>query len=240
LYIENKEYTYFIKKPKIKISLMCKYIYLSEEERLRMSESKLEYLIEKYNYNGCYVYSKDSYLYVSNNVIIKRKIDIQDPIKFLVWYIKFYDETTQLPIDIIDWMKYGYNVRDINGIINKKNIIKGIVLRFNGIDKDAVLEQNYYNNVVQYKTNIASMEEGEFIYTFSLYPKMYQPTGTCDFSMLADIEMIITLSNEVSQLIINNPNIKMKTEMWGVSYNTFRCMSGMGGLGFYQSTKTIF
>ena len=51
--------SYISGTPKVNYEILCQYIYLDEEERDRMSKSKLEYLIEKYDYTGLELISQN-------------------------------------------------------------------------------------------------------------------------------------------------------------------------------------
>lgn len=244
LLIIPNDFAYLIKTPILKFSLMARYTYLEEDERKKMAESKLEYLIEKYNYNGLVVFSKDNFtisrLTGTPLVVTKIKINLQDPVKFFVWYIKIYNESTEFTIDNINWVQFGFNVRNFNGdVITINDIISTMSLQFNGTNRQISLDPNYYNYVVPYACGSATLNQAIFMYSFGLYPLILQPSGAVNLSEIAEAQITIILSNKISQLLINNPNLKVKTELWGLSYNTFRVFSGMGGLGFMKSIKSV-
>jgi hypothetical protein len=92
LYLEKDSYIYGT--PKVKYSLLCQYVYLDEDERWRFANSKLEYLIEKYNYNGKNIISKNTSF--SNEIETEQTLvvtnEIEDDVvtyalKNLVYYL---------------------------------------------------------------------------------------------------------------------------------------------------------
>ena len=58
------------------------------------------------------------------------------------------------------------------------------------------------------------------MYSFALKPEEYQPSGTCNFSMIDNAVFEITPGNSGSLYV------------FGVNYNILRIMSGMGALAY--------
>jgi len=114
----------------------------------------------------------------------------------------------------------------INGKINESNRpyqtkspINNTVLRLNGqkrFDEDSGLTQ--LKNFYRYK-NIP--ENGMHTYPFCLYPNEYQPSGSCNFSVLGDTYFELDLDNGAYNI-----------EIIARNYNLLRIMSGQAGLGF--------
>jgi hypothetical protein len=93
------------------------------------------------------------------------------------------------------------------------------VLRLNGqkrFDEDSGLTQ--LKNFYRYK-NIP--ENGMHTYPFCLYPNEYQPSGSCNFSVLGDTYFELDLDNGAYNI-----------EIIARNYNLLRIMSGQAGLGF--------
>ena len=59
------------------------------------------------------------------------------------------------------------------------------------------------------------------VYSFSLNPEEYQPSGTCNFSRIDEAEFIVEGSTQSNA-----------SRIFAVNYNILRIMSGMGGLGY--------
>lgn len=237
--------TYFSKIPKLKLSILGQYIYLAEEERIRISQSKLEYLIEDFNSNGAVYFDRTS-LDINNdttleelNYILNPTIDlrlrIEDPIKYLIWTIKIYDKTTLTDLDKINWTTYGYNVRvnDNIKIIDPMILSQGI--KFNDDYREQPHLEKYFTNLIPYKTQISnSLSRGQYMYSFSLYPLMYQPSGAANFSEIDTVRITIRLINEVILELLKDKNIIVEINAWGLSYNILRVLSGMAGKAFFK------
>jgi hypothetical protein len=63
-----------------------------------------------------------------------------------------------------------------------------------------------------------------YMYSFALNPEEHQPSGTCNFSRLDNAHLSFNQLNDTNQ----NQNINV----YVVSYNVLRIMSGMGGLAY--------
>jgi len=248
LYIDPD--SHFVKQPKLKCGFLCQYMFLEDDERIRMANSKLEYLIERYNYAGLHTFSSKSFnayqgviIGGTNNTIIDGfnpiatiNIKIFDPIKYLIWYIKFYDESTASSIDIINWNTYGYNVRNNDGIMESVNpILQSIELKMGGVQRESPKDEFYFTYVVPDAKNLSSLNIGEYVYSYALHPLILQPSGAANYSEIPDCSAILTFTDTIINKLQNNLNLKIKVEMWGCAYNTLRFISGMAGLTFVKT-----
>lgn len=245
LYLENG--TELSKVPQVKYSILAQYVYLEPKERMRMAEARLEYLIEKYNYNGVNYIDKTSRDIMVNNPEIYNqeripitfgiKININDPIKYFIWYMKAFNTKTEHPVDIIDWTRNGFHIRNYNGnFINYPTgkFVSGMKFTIFGVDREHYHAENYYTYIVPYSRNCQSISSGEYMYSFALYPMLLQPSGTANYSETEDSYMHINFTNQVEDMIMADPNIRIKYEMWGMSINILRIISGMGALLFVK------
>ncbi len=137
-------------------------------------------------------------------------------------------------MDTIDWNTYGYNVRDSNNnLIHIYPIVSKMKLKMFGIDREASREESYFTNLVPHKCNGNSLDEGEYMYSFSLYPFINQPSGAANFTEIPDSVILINLTKHIIQKLIMNKNLNAKIEVWGRELCILRVMSGMAGLAFY-------
>ena len=247
LYIEPD--SDFKRIPKLKCGIMARYIYVDDDERKLIADTKMEYLVEKFNYSGNKTFSSNNLFSVGANLITLTNnsidltnltataifdIKVNDPIKYFVWYVKFFDKTTQQPIDILEWCNFGYcNVRnaDLTPQIIKK-IIKTIELKMNGVTREIAHPEEHYTHLIPYEKMMGSLENGEYVYSFALYPLLLQPSGSANYSEISDSSLIITFTKEIEDLFKSNNNLEMKMELWGRGYNILRCISGMAGFVF--------
>jgi hypothetical protein len=257
--------SYYTKIPKLKTKLFAQYIFLDEEDRHRLSQSKLEYLIESYNYSGSKIYSSKNLLskvdaqilsknkdYTVQDIskdkqltpAVKYNIYLNDPIKYLVWYARIIDKTTQRPLDMLDWNKFGYRARDPNGnvgIIDSSGnlselttIFSSISIQMNGSNREDPKNEDYYTHVVPYGRSIPSLDSGEYFYSFALYPTLLQPSGSANYSELTDSSITMILTDDVLKLLQMYPTIELQVELWGCANKILRVMSGFGALAFYK------
>jgi len=106
-------------------------------------------------------------------------------------------------------------------------IIDSIKISINSNDLFVSLPYNYFNYVIPVEKFKNSIQEGYYVYTFSLYPSDDQYSGHLNFTHFDDVVFDIT-SNEL--VVKNNEPYFMKTIL--KEYNILRIMSGLGSLGW--------
>lgn len=223
--------SYIEKEPRVKCSLITDYVYLEKEERLRIANSKLEFLVDKYNYGGKFIYK---YSNIINN-IIHTKLYMHDPTKFILWRMKIKNN------DIINWNKNQYEITNIkqynfyNQFTNTHfisyypyqvsiPILKKTKINFNGNvrqEGDAM----YFNSVQPYQCGLGCLDKEEYLYSFSLFPRLHQPSGAANLTMIEELSM----DHELTIDIINEmqtKNLELEIEYWSLSYQVLRVMSG--------------
>jgi hypothetical protein len=224
-------YSYIEKEPKVKCSFIVDYVYLEQEERLRIAASKLEFLVEKYNYGGIHTYKYNKII----NKTINTKLYFRDPTKFILWRVKIKN------IDKLNWNKNGYEVIDYK-VANYRNettntdfvtyypYIRKIPLvaktrfNFNGNLRQEG-DYNYFNCVVPYECGLGALSDGEGLYSFSLFPRLYQPSGTANLSVIEDLSVDHVLTDEIISMM-ETYNLELEIEYWSMTYQVMRVMSG--------------
>lgn len=247
---------YYTQIPKLKTKLFAQYIYIDEEERPRMAQSKLEYLIESYNYSGLKIYSGNNLIskndaqiisknkeYVVTDLqkekqispIIKYDVYLNDPIKYFIWYVKITDKTKENRLDMLDWNKFGYRVRNAQGeLVEFSTIFSSISIEMNGTNREEPKNEYYYTYVSPYGRSISGINTGEYFYSFALYPSLLQPSGSANYSELTNSSIVLVLTKQIADILSNNPNIEIQMELWGCAYKILRVFSGFGALAFYK------
>ncbi len=224
-------YSYVEKEPKVKCSFIVDYVYLEQEERLRIAASKLEFLVEKYNYGGIHSYKYNKII----NKTINTKLYFSDPTKFILWRVKIKNT------DILNWNKNGYEILNYN-VANYRNettntdfvtyfpFVKKIPLivktrfNFNGNLRQEG-DYNYFNSVVPYECGLGALDDGEGLYSFSLFPRLYQPSGTANLSVIEDLSVDHVLTDEIISMM-ETYNLELEIEYWSMTYQVMRVMSG--------------
>jgi hypothetical protein len=154
-------------------------------------------------------------LYINRNEAYTNK-DIQDLLN--VWE---YRDVSDIPLVNINNHKF-YD----------PNIIESIEIKFNGNTRLDLKNTDYFEKVQPYVHHSRSPKKGILIYSFSIEPDKYQPSGSCNFSHIKKVEFIMKYKNPVEFDSGVYKNVKYNTDMYFVSYNVLQIMGGMGGLMF--------
>jgi hypothetical protein len=190
--------------------LYVDYIFLDNQERLKFAKSNHEYLIEYLQYDN------EKSLINNNNKI---KILYTDPTKALFFVTQFnYIKTSPL--------KNPFNYTDSYDKVIGKNIVTQIQFLLNGKDRITPRESQYYSYVQNYQYFENTPNEGINVYSFANDVNEYQPSGSCNFSKIEDISMVLTVNKSVNY---NNPAV---ARIYALSYNVLRILSGVAGLSF--------
>lgn len=230
----NVENINLIKQPKLKCSVMAQYIYLDDEERVRTAKSKLEYLIERFTYNGDYII--DQSVFLSNTQTFEMRFFLKDSIKYIIWTTKFYEKnptTLNQYYESYYWNDYSFNTHSTPSFIIN-NFYDQIKIKFNGRDREAYKEEIFYKYVQSADRYGSSINNGNYMYNFGLIPDVIQPSGTANFSQLDDSVLVCDLDDDIYN-VINMGNVYGIVKLWGRGYNILRIMSGLAGLAFTYS-----
>ena len=198
--------------PSIETSfLLANYVYLDNKERWEFIHKDLEYLIplvdiipEKkiYSTNGAY------------------KIDlINNPTKIIYWrgqLLSNYESN-----DIFNYTSYPVDP-NLNELISNVNIV------INSINREEEKEHKFYRQIQIYKNHMSSCQDGIMLYSFSLFPNEYQPSGSLNFNRIDDAYLQLKLNK-----IVNYQN-PVLIKAYGVHLNVFRIIDGLGSLVFFN------
>jgi len=160
-------------------NILADYIYLDNNERKRFAQSGHEYLIDT-NQNS-----------ITENVNTN-DFDIvfdqfKNQCKELVWV------TTQ---DCLTNNKNGSTKCQWYNYTNDgKNPITTTQLNLNGHVRLQKQNSNYYNNYQPYIYHKRSIPKGINMYSFCLEPLQHQPSGACNFTVIDDVRMYLTIDN---------------------------------------------
>tara|TARA_E500000331_G_scaffold348073_1_gene389138 strand:+ start:961 stop:2310 length:1350 start_codon:yes stop_codon:yes gene_type:complete len=212
-------------------SLWVDYIFLDTDERRRFAQLSHEYLIEQVQYTGSENLQK-------GNSSIPIRLNFNHPVKELIWTLRLYDQPKN------QWYNYSYNRSDgtnneflLDGTTNQddeyyynnlngvnpsgKNTIQTALLQFNGNDRFAAREGNYFSMVQPYQHhNNIPTNQGINVYSFALKPEEHQCSGSANFSRL-----------DTTILWVNGVD-KGEVNVYAKNYNVLRILSGMGGLAY--------
>ena len=236
----------------LKPNIEGEYIFLDENERKRFATYDHEYLIEQPK-----ISNKDGLEIKTNIEETNTKIMSFNPIKYLVWVVKrddfkFINEwsnyTNWVNPDIPPYSnEYIYTERFYNlelskhvfynpNIIShknlysipnlKKHILTNVKIEFDGnlrINKDG----DYFSNQQIYQ-HFKKKTNGIYVYSFSLNPLEFQPSGSCNFSDIHTPKIYFKKNLHTDGF--NKHNYKVYVYL--ISYNILVIKSGIGNLKF--------
>ena len=191
-------------------NLYIDYIFLDNMERKKFAQSSHEYLMEQIQY-----------IYYNNNTPLPLSLDLQlnYACKALIWIIqdtsiiKYIDGYNEL-----EWSKYTFG-KNNNQIINKSSIL------FNGTTRLIPIDSIFTNYVLPFYFFSSTPSDGINIYSFALYPREQQPSGSCNMSKLTKV----VLSIEFNKLITSG---LFDVHVFALNYNILRLFSGISSLAF--------
>ena len=130
-----------------------------------------------------------------------------------------------------------YNNNPNTSFNQVNNIMYNAKLIFNGNDRFSSMDNNFFNYVQPYKYHTNTPSPGVNVYSFAIYPEDHQPSGTCNMSRISNVQMEIAVrqarEKKKSDTDVNTPIYEgYELYVFGVNYNIFRIMGGMGGLVF--------
>jgi hypothetical protein len=210
----------FIENYNVKLKLLNRFIYLDNEERTRLSKNRTLNLIERSrNIDQRFLSTRQlKYKLLSSNVTnpeltIRQRYYFQDPTKYILFRVRKKGIN-----DNLCWSESNY----------EQNIINRIKIQYNSRDRQEFKKNKFYQILHPYNCNINTLNKDEYFYSFSLYPKSFQPSGSDNLSLIEDISFFFELNPNV----INDID-KIQIDMFSVSYNINLTMSGFSGLLFY-------
>lgn len=196
------------------VFLLVDYIFLDDEERIRMAKAHHEYIIEQVQYDG-------------ERTIEARNRDVRlaslNPCKelYFVLNLKYFIGT-----NLNDHFNYSNTFDPMSPNVLGKSIIEEAVLILNGKERVSLRDIDYYNNLVPYYVHSNGPSIGINVLSFGLTPETIQPSGTCNMSAIDHIILRIKTYSGISFTNI----AKMRVYM--TNYNVLRIVHGLSGLVF--------
>ena len=246
----------------LEMELECTYVYLEEAERRRFSQSTHEYLIEEYQEISFNDITSDKEILVNSLnypvkelIVVSQRSDmklINNWNNYSNWtidnvapYSYEYHNYNNMYIDK-DTSKYLYYNKHNNNTINTKsvldmkychqNIIDNISFIFNGTTREVKRDNEYFNVYQPFKYHKKNIKNGIHVYSFSLKPNEYQPSGFCDFSSIDSVHMKLDLGlnneKEIPKDSSGKNLFKYNFRLYAINYNFLIIQSGQGSTQF--------
>ena len=190
------------------VKLYVDYIYLDTIEQREFANAKHRYLIEQVQFSGTQSIS-------ANAATERLKLNFNLPIKELFW-------VNQLNSVYANNDLFNYS-NTVDPVVTQDNITTSCQIYLNGIERFSIRKSNYFRIIQPYQKHTRSPNNFVYIYSFSVKPEEYQPSGCCNFSKIDTKELFINI----------NPNMAaQQIRVYGLNYNILRIYSGMGGIAF--------
>ena len=202
---ESIEQIECISRPKINFincQLYVDYVYLGAEERRRFGTGTHEYLIEQTQFN--------KKIGITSSVT-KFGLSLKHPVKTIYWVAQFSNLVG--PNSLLDYFNYD-------------SVVKSTSFMVNGVERFGRTDWLFTSMVqpLQHHTNGSTSKINMF--SFSNNPELFQPTGAMNMSNIDNIQLLLTMSNLVSE---NNP---VNIRSYAINYNILRIGFGKGSVAF--------
>ena len=206
------------------------YIFLEDQERKIFAKNNHQYLIEQLQVYATSLTSNGLRQNPTNPAQLDRIPDLNQnimmnfnhPVKELYWVIQNTTVLSIYPYGGNEWFNFStqsYKNGKLNGtdpMINAKILFEGQEL----FDlKDAI----YFRTVVPYQRHTNIPNNFIYVYSFSLNPEEFQPSGSCNFSRIDNQQLYFEISDQLIQPIIT---------MFAVNYNILNIAGGMCGVEY--------
>ena len=220
------DYSLYFEKEMLNVDpyLECNYVFLDTEERTYFANNSLDYLIQQITLHPYYELN-------ANNIL---DLVLQNPVKEIIWVIGRNDRSLRN-----DWYDYGdksykRTITYVNetSTTNQKvtyteqEVLLGAKFTFNGLDRLEEKDATYYNLIQPYQHHTVIPKQGVYVYSFSLNPERFQPSGSCNMSRLNKIQMHLNL------MLPSEDTYKYEANVYVVNYNFLRVTAGLAGVAF--------
>jgi len=245
-FIENTEFD-------INPFIEAEYVYLDNEERNRFAINNHEYLIED-------VFKAPSLKNIKSDK--DHNIILHHPVKEIIVvsqrsdmeYVNNWNNYSNWTIENVSPSSFRYNnmensyySRDSHHFYNRyastsseykkkffnENIIESMQLRFDGQIRLDKKDSDYFNLVQPFQHHKRKIKNGIHVYSFSLKPDDFQPSGACNFSRVNNFKLNINLGliTDIKEIPKDSGGanyFNYNFNIYAVHYNILKIASGLG------------
>lgn len=238
---------------KIDAKLLVEFIYLDNSERKRFAQSAHEYLIETVDQMTVENISDQDQ---------SVNLDFFGPSKEIIWHVKRDSYSSENYNYIKHPFSYSMDLKNSQNLGKKFNERQKINpftdahLLLNGKERffnQKFFDKAYYSIIqpMDHHTRIPS-DQGINLYSFALYPEEHQPSSTCNFTLISNSNLQISIDPEMFKYFKSDidptihPNsendtllkTKLTLTIYSLRYNVIRFIGGMGAFAYsYGVTK---
>ena len=197
--------------------LLIDYIYLDSAERRRFAQSSHEYLIDQLQLLEINNVTQSIKKVVLNNFV--------HPSKEIIWVAQKKSYTQNID---------GYTKTQFdNYSMSNDNIGNPIIfstIDFHSYNRVQRYGGCYYNYIQPYQHHNTTPSDGINMYSFSLFPEEFQPSGSANFSRLSRI--VLTLEFNTLLFPEGETPENFTVRIYTRNTNILRLLSGLGGLAY--------
>lgn len=159
-------------------------------------------------------------------------------------YSKYYDNKYKIveysPTSLVVKAKYAeyvnYNDRQYGIMYNEPtfehfNPIKLQNITFRGENRTPFTDPTYYNYIVPYQYYEKTPMDGLNTYSFSLHPRKFQPSGSCNMNLIKSKVLNIELNDDYYNYILEN-GLNYSIRLYAGVTNILRITNGITALVF--------
>ena len=180
-----------------------------------MSREKFKVLIEQVQ-----LIRNDSISPRSESVYIDLS-RVRHPVKELVWVVQRYGVVMKSTDKNKDWFFYGMVGKD--GFEHYKCPVKDIKLMLSNQTRVPMMPEQYFRRVQPYYHHKCCPREMMFMYSFGLKPEEHSPSGTCNFSIITNPQLVLRMKNSDAE----NHNSNISIRCYARAYNVLNISCGM-------------
>ena len=206
------------------------YIFLEDDERKIFAKNNHQYLIEQLQVyatsltsNGLRQDPTDPNKMtripdLNQNILL----DFNHPVKELYWVIQNSTVLSVYPYGGNEW--YNFSTESYkNGKVNGTDpMIRGKLI-FEGQELFDTKDAKFFRTVVPYQRHTNVPNNFIYVYSFSLNPEEFQPSGACNFSRIDSQMLYLEISDQLIDPIIT---------IFASNYNILNIAGGMTGLEY--------
>ena len=197
---------------KLKDCRLCvEYVYLDNDERKLFAKSSHEYLIKQTQYSLNNIIKE-------NTTKQKIQLDFYHPIVELIFVVQTKSKFLKVARGGNDYFNYSKTDN-----FPLKDTIKTAKIVLNGVDRTVEMTNKELRLYYPIERHTSVPDNFIYLYSFSLNPESFQPSGSCNFSRFDNKELEIEFEDNI-------PNSELK--IFAINYNILRISKGLGGLAY--------
>lgn len=183
-YSESRNY---VNKEQLSVNLkkcfmLIDYIFLDNDERNKVNTNDQNIVITQVQKNNL---SSSDFKYV------KPKLNFYGNTLFICWFSQYKIFREQFNCNFFNYS----NIEEVDGLLNcidtNNKIIESCDLLFNNQYRIKDINPKYFY-IIEKLNKFNGKKSDIFVYSFSLFPKIYQPSGQCNFNEISEISLDIT------------------------------------------------